>query len=60
MSQGPDKKKVYESVTTAQNDSLKWLVKELADTLNLSLQDVFSHPTVSWKNLAEASTAKWD
>lgn len=57
--QGPDEKKVYESVTDAQNNSLGWLVRQLADTWNISLQEVFTHPTVSRKNLTEASTAKW-
>lgn len=57
--QGPDEKKVYESVTDAQNNGLRWLVRQLADTWNISLQEVFTHPTVSRKNLTEASTAKW-
>lgn len=57
--QGSDEKKVYESVTDAQNNSLRWLVRQLADTWNISLQEVFTHPTVSRKNLTEASTAKW-
>ena len=60
MAYGPeDKDKVYESVTDAQNASLKWLVKELANTWNISLQEVFRHPTVSRKTPTEASTAKW-
>ena len=60
MSYGPeDKEKVYEAVTTEQNASLRWLVKELADTWSISLQEVFRHPTVSRKNPTEASTAQW-
>jgi hypothetical protein len=55
----PDEKKVYESVTDAQNQSLKWLVEELARTLNISVTEVFRHPTVSRKNPTEASTATW-
>lgn len=61
MSYGPDDEKaVYESVNDAQNNSLRWLVRELADTWNISLREVFRHPTVSRKNLTEASTAKWE
>ncbi len=55
----PEDKKVFESVTTAQNASLAWLVSELAITLGVPLTEVFRHPDVSWKNKTEASTAKW-
>jgi N-acetyl-anhydromuramyl-L-alanine amidase AmpD len=55
----PDAKKVYEQLTDAQNDSLKWLVAELSMTLNISTTEVFEHPTVSRKNPTEASTAQW-
>lgn len=60
MSYGEKSKEIYESVSNEQNDALKWLVRELADTWRLSLREVFRHPTVSWKNLTEASTAKWE
>lgn len=55
----PEEKKTYEQVTEAQNESLRWLVRELAATLNLPLMEVFRHPTVSRKNPSEASTARW-
>lgn len=55
----PEEKKTYEPVTAAQNMALGWLVQELAVTLNVPLTEVFRHPTVSRKNLSEASTAKW-
>lgn len=50
---------VYETVTDAQNESLKWLIGELARLLAVPLTEVFRHPQVSWKNTTEASTAKW-
>jgi N-acetyl-anhydromuramyl-L-alanine amidase AmpD len=50
---------VYETVTAAQNQSLAWLVRELASTLGIRLTEVFRHPTVSQKNVTEASTARW-
>ncbi|MBO9649113.1 MAG: N-acetylmuramoyl-L-alanine amidase [Variovorax sp.] len=56
---GPKGQEVFESVNDAQNASLKWLVRELADTLNVSMREVYRHPEVSYKNLTEASTAKW-
>lgn len=55
----PEDKKVYEAVTSAQNDSLAWLVRELSITLKIGITEVFTHPQVSWKNPSEASTAKW-
>ena len=54
-----DEKKVYESVNDAQNNSLKWLVSGLTTTLGVPLHEIFRHPTISRKNLTEASTAKW-
>lgn len=50
---------VYEPVTKEQNQSLQWLVHELALTMNIPLAEVFRHPDVSRKNPSEASTAKW-
>ena len=52
-------KAVYESVTTAQNISLQWLVGELIDTLHFSSSEVHRHPDVSRKKTPEASTAVW-
>ena len=57
--EGAEEKKTYEMVTDAQNNSLSWLVRELAATLKLPVTEVFRHPTVSRKNPSEASTAKW-
>ena len=51
--------KSYETVTAAQNTSLQWLIDELYTQFNLKPSDVYSHPTVSYKNPGEASTAKW-
>lgn len=54
----PDKR-TYETLTIAQSTSLKWLINELKLTLNISLRNVFRHPTVSYKNKTEAATARW-
>jgi N-acetyl-anhydromuramyl-L-alanine amidase AmpD len=51
--------RTYETATSAQNASLKWLVAELNLTLKLRATEVFRHPTVSYKEPTEASTAKW-
>ena len=50
---------IYEQVNAAQNASLQWLVKELTETLNVSMQEIYRHPEIGRKNLTEASTAKW-
>lgn len=52
--------KVYEIVNAEQNDSLRWLVKELCETLGVSFSEVYKHPEVSHKMETEAGTAKWD
>jgi len=52
-------KTIYEEVNDMQNASLKWLVAELAYTLNVSMVDIYRHPDIGRKNLTEASTAKW-
>lgn len=54
-----DENKVYEQVTDAQTQSLKWLIAALVDTLKIDYREIFRHPTVSYKNKTEASTAKW-
>ncbi|MBO9648043.1 MAG: N-acetylmuramoyl-L-alanine amidase [Variovorax sp.] len=59
MAIGPKNKEVYESVNDAQNNSLKWLINQLAETLNVSMTEVYRHPDVGRKNPTEASTAKW-
>jgi|WetSurMetagenome_2_1015567.scaffolds.fasta_scaffold76647_1 N-acetyl-anhydromuramyl-L-alanine amidase AmpD len=52
-------KRTFETVTGEQNMSLQWLVFELTAALGLPMNEIFRHPTVSYKNLTEASTAKW-
>jgi N-acetyl-anhydromuramyl-L-alanine amidase AmpD len=49
----------YEAVTSAQNRSLRWLVKEITGSLNVSMHEVYRHPEVSYKTETEGSTAKW-
>jgi len=59
----PDEKTaepVYECVTAEQNASLKWLVRELSETLNVEMSEVYRHPEVGRKNASEASTARWE
>jgi len=55
----PDDKRKYETVTSAQNAALKWLVHELSMELGVPMHEVFRHPDVSRKNRTEASTAQW-
>jgi N-acetyl-anhydromuramyl-L-alanine amidase AmpD len=50
---------VYEPLTPEQQGSLTWLVRMVATVLGLDLREVFTHPTVSWKNRSEAGTATW-
>ncbi|MCQ8896494.1 N-acetylmuramoyl-L-alanine amidase [Limnobacter humi] len=54
----PDKR-VYEELTVAQKDSLAWLVRVLTSKLGISTQEIFRHPTVSYKNATEAAGATW-
>jgi N-acetyl-anhydromuramyl-L-alanine amidase AmpD len=54
-----NKDDIYVTVTDAQNSSLKWLIDQLELTLGIRSTEVFRHPTVSRKNLTEASTAQW-
>lgn len=49
----------YEAVTSLQNISLQWLIDELYIHLGLDKDDVYRHPTVSYKNFGEAAGAKW-
>lgn len=55
----PEDQQVFERLTKAQQASLQWLIQELTLTLNIQLSEIFRHPTVSWKNETEASTATW-
>lgn len=50
---------IYEPVNDQQNDSLKWLIKELVSTLNVSMSEIYRHPEIGRKTATEASTAKW-
>ncbi len=53
------KTNIYETVTYAQNTSLKWLILQLQATLKMIASEVFRHPDVSYKQPTEAATAKW-
>lgn len=55
----PSDKKIYENAPEKQNISLKWLVQTLEENLRISTSEVYRHPTLSWKNITEASSAKW-
>jgi len=50
---------IYEAVNARQNDSLTWLIKELSETLNVSMNEIYRHPEIGRKNETEASTAQW-
>ncbi|WP_157376126.1 N-acetylmuramoyl-L-alanine amidase, partial [Burkholderia ubonensis] len=50
---------VYEDVTNEQNASLRWLIRELSETLDVQMSEVYRHPEVGRKNATEASTARW-
>lgn len=50
---------VYEAATAAQNASLKWLIGELRESLNVPLTEIYRHPTVSHKTPTEAESASW-
>lgn len=52
--------KIYETVNEWQNNSLRWLVKELCETLGISFSEIYKHPEVSYKMGTEARTAQWD
>lgn len=52
-------KEVYETVTERQNSALEWLIEKLIDNLNVPMHEIYKHPDISYKNITEASTAKW-
>ena len=54
-----DNKDIYDAVNSKQNASLKWLISELLETLDISISEVYKHPDVARKNTTEASTASW-
>ncbi|MBM9484526.1 N-acetylmuramoyl-L-alanine amidase [Pseudomonas sp. ICBG1301] len=49
----------YEAITTMQNQSLQWLVSVLYSHFNLTAEDVYTHPQISYKHPGEASSAVW-
>ena len=50
----------YEAPTVQQNASLKWLVNSIHSlVVNISKDEVYRHPDLSYKNPGEASGAKW-
>jgi N-acetyl-anhydromuramyl-L-alanine amidase AmpD len=51
--------KRYDSLNLLQTNSLQWLIGELYIHFGLDKDDVFKHPTVSYKNPGEASSATW-
>jgi len=55
----PEDQQIFESVTKEQQAALQWLVQELTLTLGIQMSEIFRHPTASWKNKTEASTATW-
>ena len=54
----PDRR-IYVAAPEAQNDSLRWLIRELSITLSVPMVEVFRHPTVSRKNRTEAARVQW-
>ncbi|MEN6507722.1 MAG: peptidoglycan recognition family protein, partial [Smithella sp.] len=40
-------KLIFESVTSEQNNSLKWMVAELTVTLNISMEEIYRHSDVA-------------
>lgn len=51
--------RVFEAVTTEQNQALKWLVGELRELMKVPLTEIYRHPIVSHKTPSEAQTASW-
>lgn len=49
----------YENVNDKQNESLNWLMKNLTNTLNIPMTEIYRHPEIARKNVIEASTEKW-
>ncbi len=53
------REKIFDPVSDSQNTSLRWLVRELSETLGVSMSEIYRHPEISRKTPTEASTAKW-
>jgi hypothetical protein len=50
----------YEEPTSAQNESLTWLVRELVSALNINGEDIYRHPDVRFKEPGEAEKLSVD
>ena len=59
LATGPTDHQIFEPVNDRQNSSLKWLIRELVETFNVSMQEIYRHPAIGRKNETEASSAKW-
>jgi len=51
---------IYDTPTSAQNQSLSWLVKVLEHSMSIAPSEVFRHPEASRKNKTEAQGANWN
>lgn len=56
---GKEGREVFVPVTAQQTSSLQWLIRELVETFNVSMQEVYRHPAIGRKNETEARTATW-
>ncbi len=54
-----DQYATFEPVNDLQNAALKWLVKELAETLNVRMTEIYRHSDIARKTPTEAGTARW-
>jgi len=50
---------VFENVNEAKNESLRWLIGELKQTIGKPMLETLRHPDIARKNPTEASTASW-
>ena len=55
---GPRNKEVFEPLTDAQKESLKWLIRELSHALKVPMTEVFRHSAIGVKNKTEAISAQ--
>jgi N-acetyl-anhydromuramyl-L-alanine amidase AmpD len=49
----------FEPFNLLQINSLHWLIGELYSHLGLDKDDVYKHPTISYKHPGEAASATW-
>jgi len=54
-----DRQKKFEHLTSQQQESLRWLIHELTQTLKISMSEIFRHSEVSWKLETEGASARW-